>query len=47
MLRPIAALLSILLVAGWFRKYRDERQRLMTPDDALALCRGGAALALG
>jgi excinuclease ABC subunit C len=37
---------SILLVAGWFRKHRDERQRLVTPADALALCAAGAALAI-
>jgi excinuclease ABC subunit C len=36
---------SILLVAGWFRKRPDERQRLLAPDDALALCGAGAALA--
>jgi excinuclease ABC subunit C len=36
---------SILLVAGWFRKHADERQRLLTPDDALALCSTAAAVA--
>ena len=38
---------SIMLVAGWFRKHKDERQRLMSPDDALAHCHVGAALARG
>jgi excinuclease ABC subunit C len=36
---------SILLIAGWFKKNRDERQRLLTPNDAVALCAAGAALA--
>jgi excinuclease ABC subunit C len=35
---------SILLVAGWFRKHADERQRLMSPDEALARCSAGTAL---
>jgi hypothetical protein len=37
----------ILLVAGWFRKRADERQRLLSPADALRLCRSGNALARG
>ena len=36
---------SVLLIAGWFRKNRDERQRLLTPDDARALCLAGSAVA--
>ncbi len=37
---------SILLVAGWFRKHPEERGRLLSPVEALALCTAGAALAL-
>jgi excinuclease ABC subunit C len=29
---------GVLLVAAWFRKYAAERQRLLTPDAARALC---------
>jgi excinuclease ABC subunit C len=36
---------SVLLIAAWFRKNRDERERLLTPADAAALCSAGAALA--
>ncbi len=36
---------SVLLIAGWFRKNRAERDRLLTPPDAAALCGAGAALA--
>ena len=36
---------SILLVTAWFRKHTEERQRMLTPEDALALCSAGAALA--
>jgi hypothetical protein len=38
---------SILLVAGWFRKHAEERRRLLSPNDALAACSAGAALARG
>jgi excinuclease ABC subunit C len=36
---------SIMLVAGWFRKHKDERQRLLSPAEALALCAAGTAVA--
>ncbi len=36
----------ILIVAGWFRKHSEERQRLLTPEDALALCRCSTALVM-
>ena len=36
---------SVLLIAGWFRKYSDERRRLLTPEDALAYCSAGASVA--
>ncbi len=29
---------GLLLVAAWFRRYPQERQRLLTPEQALALC---------
>jgi excinuclease ABC subunit C len=44
---PTDQLDSILLVAGWFRKHPDERQRLLTPAGALELCQVGAALIHG
>jgi excinuclease ABC subunit C len=37
----------ILLVAGWFHKHEDERQRLLSPADALALCQSCTALVPG
>jgi excinuclease ABC subunit C len=37
----------ILLVAGWFRKHADERQRLLAPAHALGLCKPTTALLLG
>jgi excinuclease ABC subunit C len=37
----------ILLVAGWFKKHDDERQRLLSPADALAICQPCTALASG
>jgi excinuclease ABC subunit C len=37
----------ILLVAGWFRKHEDERQRLLSPADARAVCRSGNAVVRG
>jgi excinuclease ABC subunit C len=30
---------GVLLVAGWFRKYPEERARVLAPEEALALCR--------
>jgi excinuclease ABC subunit C len=38
---------SILLVAGWFRKHPGERRRILTPPEALELCRAGTALIRG
>jgi len=43
---PIDQVDSILLVAGWLRKHRDEKARLLSPADALQLCAAGAALAV-
>jgi excinuclease ABC subunit C len=38
---------SILLVAGWFRKHPEERQRTLSPTDALDLCRANGSLVRG
>lgn len=38
---------SILLVASWFRKRVDERQRLLSPAEALSRCAAGTAVAAG
>jgi excinuclease ABC subunit C len=35
---------SIMLVAGWFRKRPEERERLLSPSGALAHCEAGTAL---
>jgi excinuclease ABC subunit C len=43
---PIDQVDSILLVASWFRKHRDERARRVSPADALELCTTGTAVAL-
>ncbi len=37
-LEPYEHLDGLLLVAAWFRRYPQERQRLLTPDQALDLC---------
>jgi hypothetical protein len=29
---------SVLLVAGWFRKHPEEREKLLTPTEALTRC---------
>jgi excinuclease ABC subunit C len=43
---PVDQVDSILLVAGWFRKHRDERARLLSPVAALELCAAGNAISL-
>jgi excinuclease ABC subunit C len=35
---------GVLLVAGWFRRQPGERERILAPEAALALCRTGAGL---
>jgi excinuclease ABC subunit C len=44
---PIEQMDSILLVAGWFRKYGEEKGLRLAPKDALGLCAAGTALAVG
>ncbi len=34
---------GVLLVAAWFRRYPEERTRVLAPEQALALCRGGVS----
>jgi excinuclease ABC subunit C len=46
-LLPADQLDSVLLVAGWFRKHPDERQQLLTPENALESCRSSTALVRG
>jgi len=34
---------GVLLVDAWFRKYPQERKRIMTPEQAIAICQAGDA----
>jgi excinuclease ABC subunit C len=40
---PAAEVDGVLLVAGWFRRYPEERARTLTPAEALACCRAGVS----
>jgi excinuclease ABC subunit C len=35
---------GVLLVAGWFRRHPEERQRTLAPEDVLSVCRRPASL---
>jgi hypothetical protein len=37
---------GVLLVAGWFRRHPEERERTLAPEAALALCREAAGAAV-
>jgi excinuclease ABC subunit C len=42
---PVDEVDSILLVASWFRRHKEERARLLPPSAAFELCAAGAVLA--